>query len=157
MARPALGAAGAVVERDRAGPSNRTASRFPSPSVLPVIVIGCRGRQRVIPQPYGRSPTGVEPPMSTVEEITATIERLPAGDVARVRAWLAESADRLWDKPIERNERAGRLDALIDRALEEHRTGRTRPPVNHHTTAGFWECYYPGMKEGHIRAQRASE
>ena len=65
--------------------------------------------------------------MSTVEEITAAIERLPADQVARVRAWLADYAERLWDEQIERDERAGRLDALIDRALEEHRAGRTRP------------------------------
>jgi hypothetical protein len=65
--------------------------------------------------------------MSTVEESTAAIERLPASDVARVRAWLVEYAERLWDEQIERDERAGRLDALIDRALEEHSAGRTRP------------------------------
>jgi hypothetical protein len=65
--------------------------------------------------------------MSTVEEITAAIEQLPAEDVARIRAWLAEYAERLWDEQIERDERAGRLDALIDRALEEHRAARTRP------------------------------
>jgi hypothetical protein len=65
--------------------------------------------------------------MSTVEEITAAIERLPADQVARVRAWLAEYAERLWDEQIERDERNGRLDVLIDRALEEHRAGRTRP------------------------------
>ena len=65
--------------------------------------------------------------MSTVDEITAAIERLPASDVARIRAWLAEYAERRWDEQIERDERAGRLDALIDRALEDHRAGRTRP------------------------------
>ena len=65
--------------------------------------------------------------MSTVEEITAAIEQLPADDVARVRAWLAEYAERLWDEQIERDERDGRLDALIDKALEEHRAGGTRP------------------------------
>ena len=65
--------------------------------------------------------------MSTVEEITVAIEQLSADDVARLRAWLAEYAERIWDEQIERDERAGRLDALIDRALEEHRAGRTRP------------------------------
>ncbi len=38
-----------------------------------------------------------------------------------------------WDEQIERDEQAGRLDAVIDRALEEHRSGRTRrlyPPYS---------------------------
>ena len=65
--------------------------------------------------------------MSTVEEITAAIEQLSPDDVARVRDWLVEFAERHWDEQIERDERAGRLDALIDKALEEHRAGRTRP------------------------------
>jgi hypothetical protein len=65
--------------------------------------------------------------MSTVDEITAAIEQLSADDVARVWAWLAEFNERLWDEQIKHDERAGRLDALIDHALEEHRAGRTRP------------------------------
>jgi hypothetical protein len=65
--------------------------------------------------------------MSTVEEITAAIEQLSADDVARVRAWLTEFSEQLWDEQIERDERASRLDALVDKALEEHRAGRTRP------------------------------
>lgn len=68
-----------------------------------------------------------EAPMSTVEEITAAIEQLSADDVVRVRAWLTEFSERLWDEQIDRDERAGRLDALIDKALEEHRAGRTHP------------------------------
>lgn len=65
--------------------------------------------------------------MSTVEEITAAIEQLPADEVARVRAWLAEHAERLWDAQIERDEQSGRLDSLIDKAINEHRAGRTKP------------------------------
>ena len=65
--------------------------------------------------------------MSTVEEITDAIQRLPADQVVRVRAWLADYAERLWDEQVEKDERAGRLDHLIDRAIKEHRHGRTRP------------------------------
>ena len=65
--------------------------------------------------------------MSTVEEITAAIKQLSADDVARVRDWLTEFSERLWDEQIERDERAGRLDATIDKALEAHRAGRTHP------------------------------
>lgn len=65
--------------------------------------------------------------MITVEDITAAIERLSAADVARVREWLTEFSERMWDEQIERDARAGRLDAMIEKALEEHRAGRTRP------------------------------
>ena len=34
---------------------------------------------------------------------------------------------RVWDEQIERNVREGLLDDLVDRALVEHRAGRTRP------------------------------
>lgn len=64
--------------------------------------------------------------MSTVDEITAAIARLPLDDVARVRAWLEEYSQRMWDERIEADERIGRLDALIDKALEEHLAGRAR-------------------------------
>jgi hypothetical protein len=63
--------------------------------------------------------------MSTVDAIITAIERLPADEVARLQAWLAEYAERLWDEQIERDVRDGRLDTLIDEALEEHRAGRT--------------------------------
>ncbi len=41
--------------------------------------------------------------------------------------WLTEQAEQEWDEQIERDVKAGRLDALMDQALEEHRAGRTRP------------------------------
>lgn len=65
--------------------------------------------------------------MSTVEAITTAISQLPPEQVAQVRAWLAEYAELEWDDQIERDEREGRLDALAERALAEHRAGRTRP------------------------------
>ena len=65
--------------------------------------------------------------MTTVEAITAAIAELPPEQVAQVREWLNERADAEWDAQIEQDERAGRLDALADRALAEYRAGRTRP------------------------------
>jgi hypothetical protein len=65
--------------------------------------------------------------MSTVEEITAAIAELSPEQVARIRAWLDERAESAWDAQIERDESAGKLDALAERALAEHRAGRTRP------------------------------
>ena len=65
--------------------------------------------------------------METVEAITAAIAELPPEQVAQVRAWLDERAAAEWDAQIERDEREGRLDALANRALAEHKAGRTRP------------------------------
>ena len=65
--------------------------------------------------------------MNTVEAITAAIAALPPEQVAQIRAWLDERAEAEWDAQIERDERAGRLNALADRALAEHKAGRTRP------------------------------
>ncbi|MDZ4687280.1 MAG: hypothetical protein SH850_19565 [Planctomycetaceae bacterium] len=65
--------------------------------------------------------------MTTVEAITAAIAELPPEQVAQIRAWLNEQAEAAWDEQIADDERAGRLDALAERALAEHRAGRTRP------------------------------
>ncbi len=65
--------------------------------------------------------------MSTVEAITTAIAQLSPEQVAQIRVWLAEYDERQWDEQIARDEREGRLDALAERALAEHRAGRTRP------------------------------
>jgi hypothetical protein len=65
--------------------------------------------------------------MNTVEAITTAIAELPPDQVAQIRAWLNERAESEWDAQIEQDERAGRLSALAERALAEHRAGRTRP------------------------------
>ncbi|HET6425147.1 MAG TPA: hypothetical protein VFG20_15780 [Planctomycetaceae bacterium] len=65
--------------------------------------------------------------MTTVETITAAIAQLSPEEVAQIRDWLNELAEAEWDAQIERDASAGRLDALADRALAEHRAGRTRP------------------------------
>ena len=65
--------------------------------------------------------------MSTVEEITAALAALPPDQVARVRTWLNEHAEDEWDAQIERDEQEGKLNALAERALVEHRAGLTRP------------------------------
>ncbi len=65
--------------------------------------------------------------MSAVETITAAIAQLPPEQVAQVKAWLDERAEADWDAQIAEDEQAGRLADFAGRALEEHRSGRTRP------------------------------
>lgn len=57
--------------------------------------------------------------MSTVQEIERAIEKLSEEDLVEVRAWI-------WDRDIERDAAAGRLDDLAEEALREHRDGKTR-------------------------------
>jgi len=65
--------------------------------------------------------------MNTVQSITNAIAKLPPDQVAQIRAWLNEQAEAEWDAQIEQDERAGKLNALADRALAQHRAGLTKP------------------------------
>ncbi len=64
--------------------------------------------------------------MSSVESITAAITELLPHDVARVREWLAVRDADEWDRQIEVDIRAGRLDALAERAKAEDEADLTR-------------------------------
>jgi len=68
--------------------------------------------------------------MSTVEEVEAAIEKLPPDQFYRLLAWVKEKFEDEWDRQIEDDVKAGRLDRLAEEALAEYRAGRTRafPP-----------------------------
>ena len=63
----------------------------------------------------------------SVEELERAVSELPPEDLRRFREWFAEFEADFWDRQIERDLRAGRLDALVEEARTEHRSGRTRP------------------------------
>ena len=65
--------------------------------------------------------------MSTVDEIEAAIGKLPPQDFVRVRDWLLEQDNLLWDKQIEEDAAAGRLDHIIKKIESDIVTGRTKP------------------------------
>ena len=65
--------------------------------------------------------------MNTIEAITSAIAELPPEQVAQIREWLNERAESDWDAQIEKDENAGKLTNLAERALAEHRAGLTRP------------------------------
>ena len=62
--------------------------------------------------------------MSTVEEIEAAIKKLPADELATLRAWFAEHDADAWDRQFDRDVAEGRLDALAEEALQDAREGR---------------------------------
>jgi hypothetical protein len=62
--------------------------------------------------------------MSTIQEIEDAIRKLPAEDLAALRAWFAEFDAAAWDRQFEQDVAAGRLDELADEALRDLREGR---------------------------------
>jgi hypothetical protein len=65
--------------------------------------------------------------MSTVEEIESAIEELPPDKLFKLVAWLKERFDEEWDRQIEEDVKAGKLDGLAQEALAEYHAGRTEP------------------------------
>jgi hypothetical protein len=57
--------------------------------------------------------------MSKVEELKTEIERLPQGEFTELFRWLSEKDWERWDKQIEADAEAGKLDFLMRDALEE--------------------------------------
>jgi len=64
--------------------------------------------------------------MTTVAEITGAVKRLPKKELARFRKWLARYDAAAWDRQLESDAGAGRLDTLVREAQRDHRAGRTK-------------------------------
>jgi hypothetical protein len=62
--------------------------------------------------------------MSKVDELKIEIERLPEGEFTELVRWLSEKDWERWDKEIEADSEAGKLDFLIREALDA-KTKRT--------------------------------
>ncbi|MGD1852856.1 MAG: hypothetical protein ACFB2W_01265 [Leptolyngbyaceae cyanobacterium] len=54
--------------------------------------------------------------MTTLLEIAAAIQELPEGDVRELSTWLQNYLDERWDRQLESDVAAGRLDQLIANA-----------------------------------------
>lgn len=65
--------------------------------------------------------------MTRLEKITQDVSTLSEEELRKFREWFAEFESELWDRQIERDVLAGKLDAFAEEALAEHRAGRTKP------------------------------
>lgn len=65
--------------------------------------------------------------MTKLEEIQRNIEMLSREDVFRLSEWLAEHCAEVWDRQIEEDAKAGRLDRLAEEAIKEIKAGKVRP------------------------------
>jgi len=62
--------------------------------------------------------------MSNLQEIEQAVSQLSAEELADFRAWFAEFDAEMWDRQLEEDVAAGRLDSLAQRALQHLREGR---------------------------------
>jgi hypothetical protein len=73
------------------------------------------------------SATSKESKESTIAEIQAAIQRLPASEGWKLLRWLEDYLNEEWDKEMERDAREGRLDHLIEEARADYKAGRCKP------------------------------
>ncbi len=59
--------------------------------------------------------------MTTVEKIQTEIQSLSVEEYELLRLWFFERDWKKWDKQIERDDKAGKLDFLIEEAFAEKR------------------------------------
>jgi len=63
--------------------------------------------------------------MSKVEELGKQLEKLSPAELADFRRWYAEFDARVWDRQFEADVKAGKLDALAEKALRDHAAGKS--------------------------------
>lgn len=65
--------------------------------------------------------------MTKLEKIQETVEALSDKELRALGEWLDELRAQRWDRQIEEDAKAGRLDKLAEQALADLDAGRIRP------------------------------
>jgi hypothetical protein len=65
--------------------------------------------------------------MSTVAEIESAIKKLKPQELRSIGDLVDELREDLWDRQIDADAKAGRLDRLADKAIADYRAGRCKP------------------------------
>ncbi len=61
-----------------------------------------------------------------MKDIESQIKELSAEELAAFRRWLAEFDAEAWDRQFEADVKAGKLDGLAARALQDHADGQSK-------------------------------
>ena len=64
--------------------------------------------------------------MATVEELANGVQKLNQQELAAFRDWFRKYDSDAWDREIEEDVSAGRLDKLASEAIAEHKAGRPK-------------------------------
>jgi hypothetical protein len=63
--------------------------------------------------------------MSKLEALEQSVSALSAEELVEFRRWFSEFDAAAWDRQIERDVKAGKLDTLADEALRDHAAGKS--------------------------------
>ncbi len=72
----------------------------------------------------------------SVQEIEAAIAKFSRDEREQVRAWLDEFEAEVWDRQIEEDAQAGRLDSLLQQTKREYVAGQRKRPRPYALAAG---------------------
>lgn len=64
--------------------------------------------------------------MTKIDDIKQAVATLSPDEMAAFRAWFEDLQEQLWDEQIARDEKAGKLDWLVEEAMAEHASSQTR-------------------------------
>jgi hypothetical protein len=64
--------------------------------------------------------------MTKIEQIEQDVRKLDRDELAAFRRWFREYDSEEWDRQIEDDVRAGKLDKLAEEALAAHRDGKSK-------------------------------
>ncbi len=65
--------------------------------------------------------------MTAVERLEQEVAALSQDDLAEFREWFLDHDWASWDRKLEKDVAAGKLDELADKARADHAAGRTKP------------------------------
>lgn len=63
--------------------------------------------------------------MGKIENLEAQVRALSPEELARFREWFAQFDAEAWDRQLEADVKAGKLDKLAERALRAHAAGQS--------------------------------
>ena len=64
--------------------------------------------------------------MTRIQKLEREIKELTRSELAAFRQWFQEFDAVQWDRQIEEDALAGKLDRLAEKALADHKAGRTK-------------------------------
>ena len=63
--------------------------------------------------------------MGDVENLERQVKDLPPAELAAFRKWFLAYDWEVWDRQLEQDVAAGKLDALAEKALRDHTAGKS--------------------------------